>query len=58
LAGLCDELLHATTLEKRPDKQSRHCWSTDVKRAVFYQGDNYAPNDGIMNSLGGIAKER
>jgi hypothetical protein len=32
-------------LEKRPDSQDRHCWGTGIKRAVFFQGKDYAPLD-------------
>jgi len=41
----CDELLTTGALEKRPDSQGRHCWGTSVKRAVFFQGKDYAPVD-------------
>ncbi|NIV32842.1 MAG: hypothetical protein GWN58_26370 [Anaerolineae bacterium] len=41
----CNDLLRAGTLEKRPDRRSRHCWGTGIKRAVFYQGQDYAPVD-------------
>jgi len=45
LDARCDELLKQGVLEKRPDSQGRHCWGTGVKRAIFYQGKNYAPVD-------------
>ena len=41
----CNELLALGTLEKRPDSRGRSCWGTGVKRAVFYQGQDYAPVD-------------
>jgi len=41
----CDELLTTGALEKRPDGQGRYCWGTGVKRAVFFQGKDYAPVD-------------
>ena len=41
----CDELLTTGALEKRPDSQGRYCWGTGVKRAVFFQGKDYAPVD-------------
>jgi hypothetical protein len=41
----CDELLTMGALEKRPDSQGCHCWGTGVKRAVFFQGKDYAPVD-------------
>ena len=41
----CNELLATGQLEKRPDGQGRHCWGTGVKRAVFFQGKDYAPVD-------------
>ena len=41
----CDELLTQGTLGKRPDSGGRHCWGTGIRRAVFYQGQNYAPVD-------------
>ena len=42
---LCDEMLAQGTLEKRSDKRGRHCWGTGIKRAVFFQGQDYAPVD-------------
>jgi DNA polymerase/3'-5' exonuclease PolX len=45
LDKLCDDLLRAGTLEKRPDTRGRHCWGTGIKRAVFYHGTDYAPVD-------------
>jgi DNA polymerase/3'-5' exonuclease PolX len=45
LDARCDELLKQGVLEKRPDSQGRHCWGTGIKRAVFYQGQDYAPVD-------------
>ena len=41
----CLELLATGQLEKRPDNQGRYCWGTGVKRAVFFQGKDYAPVD-------------
>jgi len=41
----CDELLTTGALEKRPDSQGRYCWGTGVKRAIFFQGKDYAPVD-------------
>jgi len=41
----CLELLATGQLEKRPDSQGRYCWGTGVKRAVFFQGKDYAPVD-------------
>jgi len=41
----CNELLALGTLEKRPDSRGRSCWGTGIKRAVFYQGQDYAPVD-------------
>jgi len=41
----CDELLTTGALEKRPDSQGHYCWGTGVKRAVFFQGKDYAPVD-------------
>jgi DNA polymerase/3'-5' exonuclease PolX len=41
----CNELLATGQLEKRPDNQGRHYWGTGVKRAVFFQGKDYAPVD-------------
>jgi hypothetical protein len=45
LDARCDELLKQGALEKRPDSRGRHCWGTGIKRAVFYQGQDYAPVD-------------
>jgi DNA polymerase/3'-5' exonuclease PolX len=45
LDARCDELLKQGILEKRPDSRGRHCWGTGVKRAVFFQGQDYAPVD-------------
>ena len=45
LKGKCDELLTTGALEKRPDSQGRYCWSTGIKRAVFFRGKDYAPVD-------------
>jgi hypothetical protein len=45
LDARCDELLKRGVLEKRPDSRGRHCWGTGIKRAVFYQGQDYAPVD-------------
>jgi hypothetical protein len=45
LKGKCDELLTTGALEKRPDSQGHYCWSTGIKRAVFFQGKDYAPVD-------------
>jgi hypothetical protein len=42
---MCDLFLAQGTLEKRPDNRGRHCWGTGIKRAVFYQGKDYAPVD-------------
>jgi hypothetical protein len=42
---VCEDLLRAGQLEKRPDSRGRHCWGTGVKRAIFFQGSNYAPVD-------------
>jgi hypothetical protein len=39
----CEDLLRAGQLEKRPDSRGRHCWGTGIKRAIFYQGSDYAP---------------
>jgi DNA polymerase/3'-5' exonuclease PolX len=41
----CKDLLRTGQLEKRPDSRGRHCWGTGIKRAVFYQGQSYAPVD-------------
>jgi len=41
----CADLLRTGQLEKRPDSRGRHCWGTGIKRAIFYQGSNYAPVD-------------
>jgi hypothetical protein len=41
----CEDLLRTGQLEKRPDSRGRHCWGTGIKRAVFYQGQSYAPVD-------------
>jgi DNA polymerase/3'-5' exonuclease PolX len=41
----CEGLLRTGQLEKRPDSRGRHCWGTGIKRAIFYQGSNYAPVD-------------
>jgi DNA polymerase/3'-5' exonuclease PolX len=41
----CEDLLRAGQLEKRPDSRGRHCWGTGIKRAIFYQGSDYAPVD-------------
>jgi DNA polymerase/3'-5' exonuclease PolX len=41
----CEDLLRTGQLEKRPDSRGRHCWGTGIKRAVFYQGQDYAPVD-------------
>jgi hypothetical protein len=41
----CEDLLRSSQLEKRPDSRGRHCWSTGIKRAIFYQGNDYAPVD-------------
>jgi DNA polymerase/3'-5' exonuclease PolX len=41
----CLELLATGQLEKRLDNQGRYCWGTGIKRAIFYQGKDYAPLD-------------
>jgi hypothetical protein len=41
----CEDLLRTGQLEKRPDSRGRYCWGTGIKRAIFYQGGNYAPVD-------------
>ena len=41
----CEDLLRTGQLEKRPDSRGRHCWGTGIKRAIFYQGSDYAPVD-------------
>jgi DNA polymerase/3'-5' exonuclease PolX len=45
LNDLCYDLLQQGVLEQRPDSRGHHCWGTGVKRAVFYQGQDYAPVD-------------
>jgi DNA polymerase/3'-5' exonuclease PolX len=45
LDARCDELLKQGVQEKRPDSRGRHCWGTGIKRAVFFQGQDYAPVD-------------
>jgi len=45
LDARCDELLKQGVLEKRPDSRGQHCWGTGIKRAVFFQGQDYAPVD-------------
>jgi hypothetical protein len=45
LDARCDELLKHGVLEKRPDSRGWHCWGTGIKRAVFFQGQDYAPVD-------------
>jgi hypothetical protein len=45
LGLVCNDLLAQGTLEKRPDSRGRHCWGTGIKRAVFFQGQDYAPVD-------------
>ena len=41
----CDQLLYSGDMEKRPDKHGKSCWGTGIKRAIFYQGQDYAPVD-------------
>ena len=41
----CEDLLRTGQLEKRPDSRGRHCFGTGIKRAIFYQGKDYAPVD-------------
>jgi len=41
----CDWLFRQGILEKRPDTHGRYCWGTGIKRAVFFQGNDYAPVD-------------
>jgi DNA polymerase/3'-5' exonuclease PolX len=45
LNDLCYDLLQQGVLEQRPDSRGHHCWGTGVKRAVFFQGQDYAPVD-------------
>lgn len=41
----CDALLSTGYLEKRPDKNSRFCWGSGIKRAIFYHERGYAACD-------------
>jgi hypothetical protein len=45
LNDLCYDLLQQGVLEQRPDNRGHHCWGTGIKRAVFFQGQDYAPVD-------------